>query len=133
MLKHGKGEYIQFDDEALLQLRQYFNSLDDDASGAIGVDELEDPLIALGLVENRQQVEQIIREVDDDDTGEIEFPEFLKIMKNGGKSNKDEKSGAIYQFFKDLTDGKYKVGKQDIPFQLFITRFRREKLLDSMM
>ena len=29
-------------------------SLDDDGSGAIGVDELEDPLIALGLVENRQ-------------------------------------------------------------------------------
>jgi len=28
--------------------------LDDDGSGSIGVDELEDPLIALGLVENRQ-------------------------------------------------------------------------------
>ena len=53
-------------------------------------------------------------------------------MQNGGKSNKDEKAGAIYQFFKDLTDGKYKVGKQEIPFQLFITRFRREKRLDSM-
>ena len=28
-------------------------SLDDDGSGSIGVDELEDPLIALGLVDNR--------------------------------------------------------------------------------
>jgi len=27
--------------------------LDDDGSGSIGVDELEDPLIALGLVDNR--------------------------------------------------------------------------------
>jgi hypothetical protein len=35
----------------------YFNSLDSDGGGSIGVDELEDPLIALGLVENREAVE----------------------------------------------------------------------------
>jgi hypothetical protein len=51
--KRGKQHCIDFDDEELRQLRTYFNSLDDDGSGAIGVDELEDPLIALGLVENR--------------------------------------------------------------------------------
>lgn len=45
-----------FQDEELKKLREYFNSLDDDRSGSIGVDELEDPLIALGLVESRQQV-----------------------------------------------------------------------------
>jgi Ca2+-binding EF-hand superfamily protein len=42
-----------FADEQLKKLRDYFNSLDDDKSGSIGVDELEDPLIALGLVDNR--------------------------------------------------------------------------------
>lgn len=52
--KRGKEHCIDFDDEELKQLRQYFDSLDEDGSGAIGVDELEDPLIALGLVENRQ-------------------------------------------------------------------------------
>jgi len=52
--KHGKGEYIDFEDDELVKLRECFESLDDDGSGAIGVDELEDPLIALGLVENRQ-------------------------------------------------------------------------------
>jgi len=45
-----------FQDEELKKLREYFNSLDDDRSGSIGVDELEDPLSALGLVESRQQV-----------------------------------------------------------------------------
>jgi Ca2+-binding EF-hand superfamily protein len=49
-----------FQDEELKKLREYFNSLDDDRSGSIGVDELEDPLIALGLVESRQQVQQIV-------------------------------------------------------------------------
>lgn len=56
----GKQHCINFEDEELIQLRNYFNSLDDDGSGSIGVDELEDPLIALGLVDNRQQVQKIV-------------------------------------------------------------------------
>lgn len=57
---HGKSKYIDFKDEERQLLRGYFNSLDDDDSGQIGVDELEDPLIALGLVDNRQQVQRMV-------------------------------------------------------------------------
>jgi Ca2+-binding EF-hand superfamily protein len=64
-------------------LRNYFGSLDDDGSGSIGVDELEDPLIALGLVDNRQQVQKIVQTVDDDGSEMIEFAEFLSIIKGG--------------------------------------------------
>ena len=42
--KHGKDHCIVFKDEELKKLREYFNSLDDDNSGSIGVDELEDDL-----------------------------------------------------------------------------------------
>mmetsp|Transcript_12860 Transcript_12860/g.21751 ORF Transcript_12860/g.21751 Transcript_12860/m.21751 type:complete len:151 (+) Transcript_12860:34-486(+) len=56
LLSRGKKHCIDFEDEQLRKLRKYFASLDDDGSGSIGVDELEDPLIALGLVDNRQQV-----------------------------------------------------------------------------
>lgn len=45
---------IDFEDAELAKLRECFESLDDDGSNSIGVDELEDPLIALGLVDNRQ-------------------------------------------------------------------------------
>lgn len=51
--KHGKEDYINFSDEDLEKLRTYFRSLDSDGGGSIGIDELEDPLIALGLVDNR--------------------------------------------------------------------------------
>ena len=54
---------IDFEDDQLLKLRKCFDSLadvqsdkkevDPDAEKALGVDDLEDPLIALGLVENR--------------------------------------------------------------------------------
>lgn len=57
---HGKRKYIQFDDKEITELRKYFNSLDQDGSKSIGVDELEDPLIALGLAASRDEVEQLI-------------------------------------------------------------------------
>jgi len=82
----GKEHCIDFEDEELRQLRNYFGSLDDDGSGSIGVDELEDPLIALGLVDNRQQVQSIVRMVDDDGSEMIEFPEFLSIIKGGSNA-----------------------------------------------
>ena len=84
--KRGKSHCIDFDDEELKQLRTYFNSLDEDGSGSIGVDELEDPLIALGLVENRQQVQEIVDLVDEDGSQQIEFGEFLSIIKGGSNA-----------------------------------------------
>jgi Ca2+-binding EF-hand superfamily protein len=64
-------------------LRNCYNSLDDDGSGSIGIDELEDPLIALGLVDSRQQVCKILELVDEDGSAMVEFDEFLSIMKSG--------------------------------------------------
>ena len=85
----GKEQCINFKDEELKQLRTYFNSLDDDGSGSIGVDELEDPLIALGLVDNRQAVQKIVQMVDDDGSEMIEFAEFLAIIKGGSSAVSD--------------------------------------------
>ena len=75
--------------------------------------------------------------VDDDGSGMLEFPEFLSIIKggSGGASDgaDDDGSGAIYQFFKDLTDDKMEIdGNSNIPFSLFITSMRRRKILQSM-
>ena len=49
----GKEHCIKFPEEKLRKLRICFGSLDEHGTGSIGVDTLEDPLIALGLVENR--------------------------------------------------------------------------------
>ena len=79
----GKSKYIDFDDEQLIVLKDCFNDLDEDGSQAIGVDELEDPLIALGLVDSRRQVQKMVSNIDED--GEIEFHEFLKLVKGASK------------------------------------------------
>lgn len=58
----------------------------DQFKGSISVDELEDPLIALGLAESRDQVQKIIDSVDADKSGQIEFDEFLTIVKTNSNT-----------------------------------------------
>jgi len=77
----------------------------------------------------------IVDSVDDDGTGNIEFPEFLGILKKGNNTKDETTKGedltaAIYNFFTDLTSGKMKIeGKNNIPFSLFVTTMRRRKIL----
>lgn len=72
---------------------EIFNALDADGSKAIGIEELEDPLIALGFVQSREEVQKLVEMVDEDGTGEIEFDEFLLIMRAIKRGEKGSKSG----------------------------------------
>ena len=68
---------MHFTNEEKLKLKECFNALDDDGSGSIGIDELEEPLIGLGFASTRQEVLDMINLVDEDQSGQIEFGEFL--------------------------------------------------------
>ena len=52
------------------------------STGSIGIEELEKPLISLGLCRTREDVKKIMDEVDEDGSGQIEFNEFLHIIKS---------------------------------------------------
>ena len=81
------------------ELKSYFDALDEDGSKEIGASELEDPLIALGLADSREQVEEIIKLVDTGGSGEITFNEFLSIIKGSVGHNETisaERMVAIY-------------------------------------
>lgn len=41
----------------------------------------------MGLADNRKQIEEIVRTVDEDGSGQIEFDEFLTIIKSGATSS----------------------------------------------
>ena len=100
---HGKEHRITFNDHERKELRKYFNALDTDGSGRIEMVELEEPLIALGLVSTRAEVQRLFDEVDKDKTGEIEFNEFLEIMSKGKKgTNESSDHSMIYNFFKSI-------------------------------
>ncbi len=59
-----------------------FNAMDVKAEGSVGIDQLEELLISVGLMESREEVKQLIDSVDEDKSGKIEFAEFLKMILN---------------------------------------------------
>lgn len=69
MVNHGKGRYLAFSDLQILKLKETFNNLDEDGGGSIGIDELETPLIGLGFADTREQVEEMVKDVDEDGSG----------------------------------------------------------------
>jgi hypothetical protein len=88
-----------------------------------------DPLIAFGLVDDPNKAKQLIEIVDTDGSGEIDFNEFLSILK--GKSN-DKGSTEIKNFFKgyinkNLIEKQY----QKMPFNLYVSATRREHILNA--
>jgi len=97
--------------------------------GSIGTEELEEPLIGLGFADNTQDVEEMVKQVDEDGSGEIEFQEFLGIIQN---NDGDEKSAALYKFFKGVTNGTIG-GNNELSFNLLVSKMKRQHLMDAIM
>ena len=91
LVSRGKAHVLDFQDHEIANLRKCFNSLDEDGSGSIGVQELENPLIGLGFAENKTEIEEMVAEIDADGSGQIEFDEFLLILKNSGTTGNSAK------------------------------------------
>uniref|UniRef100_A0A7S3IM21 Calmodulin n=1 Tax=Strombidium inclinatum TaxID=197538 RepID=A0A7S3IM21_9SPIT len=130
--QRGKGDVLKFTDDEIRKLKECFSALDDDGSGSIGIDELEEPLIGLGFADTREEVLDMIMSVDDDGSGMIEFPEFLEIIKN---SDANEKTAKINKFFKDMSNGT--LGKndsmKDLSFNLIVQTMRRQYMMDAIL
>ena len=124
--RHGKSDRIDFDEQTRSTYHRYFSALDEDSSGTIGVDELLEPLAALGLADSREQVKALFDIVDTQQSEHIEFDEFLSILKC--------KDGyqPIAEFFKAMTAGNLIPDSNVLPFHLVVSAYRRKMLLTSM-
>jgi hypothetical protein len=78
--KHGRNSSFKATREQLALIRRWFDSLDADGSGEVGLDELEDPLVSVGLARSRAEVQHLIQEVDVDGTGSVTFDAFLDLL-----------------------------------------------------
>ena len=122
----GREAALDFNDEELRKLRECFDALDDDHGGSIGIEELEEPLIGLGLANTKDEVNEIIRAVDED--GVIEFKEFLDIIKSNDQS---EKTALIKKFFKEMAKGE--LGDPNLTFNMNVQNLRREKMKEAIL
>jgi calmodulin len=61
-------------------MREVFKMFDADGSGTLDVGELRDVMKSIGLAPQEWEIKAMIAEVDGDDSGQIDWSEFLYLM-----------------------------------------------------
>ncbi|KAA0161851.1 hypothetical protein FNF28_04916 [Cafeteria roenbergensis] len=80
LARHGQaGDVARLTQNRQL-LRMWFERLDTDGSGEIGLDELLEPLVSVGLASGEREVAALIRAVDTSGSGEIDMSEFVALL-----------------------------------------------------
>ena len=78
---HDHGEVkINLSDDQIKEFRDVFNGFDKDGGGNIEAEELALVMKALGQDPTKEQLDAMVKKVDTDGSGEIDFDEFLLLM-----------------------------------------------------
>jgi centrin-1 len=104
--QESRGKFVEFDIKTMNKYKKYYvdiASINADGEEGMGIDQLEEPFISLGLAYSRDEVFNLINSVDDDGSGRIEFDEFLRIIHNKSKK-KSKNNEKITTFFKNLAN-----------------------------
>jgi Ca2+-binding EF-hand superfamily protein len=135
--QEDRGKYVEFDIKTMNKYQKYYEemtTINPDGEEGIGVDQLEEPFISLGLAYNREEINNLISSVDDDGSGRIEFGEFLRIIHNKSKL-KTQGNKKITTFFKQLANDKLG-GDSDLKhfsFKTIMDIMRRKNLLKAFL
>lgn len=132
---------LQEDDDALgftpqerTLVQQQFDHYDTDHSGSISAKELHKLLSSLGEQLTLQNVEDMIKEVDKNANGEVEFEEFLMILKKQKSKNQYTASLELAILFgpKELENLKRQFMKLDLDASGFIDENEIQALIKKL-
>jgi calmodulin len=83
------------------EIREAFSIFDKDGDGSISAKELGTVMRSLGMAPTDQDIQRLIRAVDTDGSGEIEFEEFLDLMSEANEISEEDVMDAFRLFDKD--------------------------------
>merc|ERR1712018_1015015 len=72
-------ESYGLDEEQMRNLKRTFDQFDSDKSGALSVDTVHMILKMMGIHVSTMAVQEIVDEIDEDESGLLEFPEFVQL------------------------------------------------------
>ena len=113
------------------EMLEIFQSLDTNGDGVLSKDEIfEGYKQTLGEVEARREVERIMKEADIDNSGTIDYNEFVMAATNRQKLLNKEKLENTFKIFDK--DGNGSISKEEIK-SLLCARSEDKKLIDEIM
>eukprot|EP00854_Cymbomonas_tetramitiformis_P026069 gene26069-31928_t len=122
--KRGKAVRPEMTKTQRAELKECFNLIDADGSGAIGADEMTDAFEFMDIKVSPKELAEIIAEVDRDGSGEIEYTEFVEIMTSSLETISKRKA---------KTAGEDEASDEMVlPFPLLATAYRRKQLITAM-
>mmetsp|Transcript_25735 Transcript_25735/g.43138 ORF Transcript_25735/g.43138 Transcript_25735/m.43138 type:complete len:169 (+) Transcript_25735:220-726(+) len=71
---------IDLTDQERTEYREVFNLVDSDGSGSIELSEVQQLMSLLGLYPSIHELAAMIKEIDTDGNGEVDFEEFLQVV-----------------------------------------------------
>ncbi|KAL3874516.1 hypothetical protein ACJMK2_037522 [Sinanodonta woodiana] len=84
----------------ILLFKEVFNLYDKDGDGTVDTSELATVLKSLGQDPTEAEIREMIKEVDEDGSGSIEFPEFLQLMASRmSEQDSEEEIAKAFQEF----------------------------------
>lgn len=99
--------------EQLDEYRAAFDLFDEDGNNAISKEELENVMKKLGLNPTDDELRDMIREHDTDESGQIEFEEFCELLAQRMEGeDKEENLRAAFRTFDQ--DGSGKISPQEL-------------------
>ncbi|CAF0860617.1 unnamed protein product [Rotaria sordida] len=84
--------------EELAELREAFRVFDQNGDGSITLSELRIVLDQMGLDPSEEELQDMIREVDEDQSGTISFAEFVDMVKKAVDTNKNSREELFRAF-----------------------------------
>ncbi|CAE8605435.1 unnamed protein product, partial [Polarella glacialis] len=131
MAKFGAGENLEnnFTNERLAELREVFSLFDDDGNGSLDAAELTVVMRTVGLTPSKQEVHNMIDELDANGSGFIEWPEFLFLMSKQVIKPEQQHQFA-FEFFDRAREGQ--IQKADFIKQMLLLSkdFTAEELVE---
>ena len=82
-------------DDFHIHLQSVFNRYDDDGSGEIDAGELMEIFQSLGVSVTEQEVEAMVEEVDEDESGTIDFNEFNSMVQKAMTDDSDGRGSSL--------------------------------------
>jgi len=120
--RRGKAVRPKLSAEQKQQLKECFELMDQDGSGAIDADELGAAFKLLGIRMKKSEIEELLAEVDHDGSGEVEYLEFLEIM-----------TTTLQRLAEEREADEAHAGEGQVPFALMATAYRRKRLMEGII